>query len=209
MTKPRRAPPRNSVGVSRLSPNTSVDNRLTHASLLLGYLFDQGVDLQGRVINLTGAIDEDAFRVVDAALSTMEAESKSTVTVKINSPGGEVYQALAIVGRLRESKCNIVTVGYGAVMSAAVLVLACGNRRKMSRYAWFMHHEMSYGIEDGRHSEIKAMVSQAEREQELWCQYMAEFTKKQAKFWNETGLTKDTYFTASELEKLGVVDEVF
>lgn len=201
--------PRKAVGVTRLNHNTSVDNRLTHASLLLGYLFDYGVDFQRRVINLTGEINEEMFNLIDAALSEMEAESKSTITVKINSPGGEVYQAMAIVGRLRQSKCNIVTVGYGTVMSAATLVLACGDKRKISQYSFFMHHEMGYELGETRHSEAKAYVAQADKEEKVWAKWMSEFTKKTQDFWLKNGSGVDAYFSAEQLLDLGVVDELF
>jgi ATP-dependent Clp protease protease subunit len=177
--------------------------------MLLGYLFDHGVDFQRRVINLTGEINEDMFKLLDAALAEMEAGSKSSVTIKINSPGGEVYQAMAIVGRLRESKCNIVTMGYGAVMSAATLILACGDKRKISKYSWFMNHEMGYELGETRHSQAKAYVAQADKEEKTWVQWMAEFTKKSAKFWLDNGVGIDAYFSAEQLVDLGVVDELF
>lgn len=195
--------------VAKLSSNTSVDNRLTRASMLLEYLFEDGVDFQRRTINLTGEIDEDMFKLVDAALSEMEAGSKSSVTIKINSPGGETYQAMAIVGRMRQSKCHIVTMGYGAVMSAATLILACGDKRKISKYSWFMNHETGYELGETRHSEAKAFVTQAEREEKLWAQWMSEFTTKNAKFWFDNGIGIDAYFTADQLVELGVVDELF
>lgn len=205
----RRPRPLKIDGVSRLNPNTSVDNRLTHASLLLGYLFDYGVDFKRRVINLTGEIDEDTFNLIDAAMSQMEAESRSAITIKVNSPGGDVLQAMAVVGRIRESKCKIVTVGYGSVMSAATLILACGDKRRVSRFSWFMNHEAWYELGAKRHSEAKAFVTQAEREEKIWAQWMAEFTKKPAKYWQSCGIGSDAYFTAEQLVELGVVDEVF
>lgn len=208
MSRIKRPPLRNG-GVTKLNPNTSVDNRLTHASMLLGYLFDYGVDFQRRIINLTGEIDKDMFNLLDAALTEMEAGSKSTITVKINSPGGEVYQAMAIVGRLRESKCNIITIGYGAVMSAATLILACGNKRKISTYSWFMHHESGYDLGETSHSQAKAYVAQADKEEKSWAQWMAEFTSKPIDFWLKNGIGTDVYFSAQQLLKLGVVDELF
>lgn len=196
------------IGVSKLSSNTKLEDRLTHASLLLGYLFDYGVDFQRRVIKITGDIDQETFNLVDAALTEMEAESRAAVTVKIDSPGGEVYQAMAIVGRLKESKCQIITKGYGAVMSAATLILACGDKRQMSKHAWFMHHEASYGL-DGKHSEAKAVVAQVEREEKQWAEWMAEFSKKPKEYWLKNGVGIDSYFTAEDLLKMGVIDELF
>lgn len=197
------------AGVTKLSPNTSIDNRLTQASLLLSYLFEYGVDFKGRVINLTGDIDESMYRLVDAALTELESDSKASVTIKINSLGGEVYQAMAIVGRMRESKCHIVTKGYGSIMSAATLMLAAGDKRKISKYSWFMSHESSYDLGETRHSQAKAAIQQAEKEEKIWAKWMAEFTSKTADFWIKQGIGIDAYFTAEDLLKAGVVDELF
>ena len=92
--------------------------------LRLGYHFEEGVNFRDRVILIDDEITESSFALFDAALSEMERDSKRTVTIRINSPGGSVYDALAIIGRLTSSSCHIVTEGYGHVMSAATLLLA-------------------------------------------------------------------------------------
>lgn len=191
-----------------VSERTSVDNKLTAASLHLNYAFEYGVDFKNRVITLTGEIVHGWFDVVDVALTQMERDSKATVTIKINSPGGETYEAMAVVGRLTSSKCHIVTEGYGHVMSAATLILACGSKRRMSKYAYFMWHEAGYDPGYDRVSTHKATQKQIEREEKLWCQTMAEFSKKNEKFWKETGTHVDAYFNADQLLKYGAIDEV-
>lgn len=194
--------------------STIVHGRLTESKvsqlgLHLEYLFEYGVDFKNRCITLTGDIEAPWFDVIDAALSEMESTSKRAITLRIKSEGGELPEALAIVGRLRNSKCQIVTEGYGVILSAATLILACGGRRKISKYASFMHHESSYELPDNRHTNQKAAVKQAEKEEKLWALWMADFTKKDKKFWYETGQNIDVYFTPDQLLKQGVVDEIF
>jgi len=142
-------------------------------------------------------------------MNRMELESKNkTVTIKINSPGGDTYEAMAVVGRLRSSSCRIVTEGYGHIMSAATLILACGDKRKMSEFAYFMWHEAGYGLDGDRVSTHKATLKQVEREEKLWCDTMAKFSNKTSKFWEKTGKHIDVYYDAHELIELGVIDEV-
>lgn len=205
MQRLKRSPRR---AVSKLGPNVSTEDRLTHASLLLGYLFEDGVDFQRRAIRLTGDVDTEMFEKLDAAMTEMEAESKKAITIKIDSYGGDVYQAMAIVGRIRESKCQIVTKGYGPIMSAATLILAAGDKRYVSRHSWLMHHEASYET-GGRHSEIKALVIQSDREERQWSEWMAEFSNQSAEFWLKTGTNTDAYFSAEQLLKYGVIDGIF
>lgn len=208
MKTPKNNSPKSTRNFLTLSQKSNVDSKLTQAALLLEYSFGYKVDFKNRIILISGDIDQEAFEVVEAALTEMESQSRSTVTVKINSPGGEVYHALAIIGRLKESKCKIVTKGYGHIMSAATMILAAGDERMISRFSFFMHHESSYGVE-GKHSEIKNEVGQMEKEEQCWAQWMEEFTKKPKKFWLSTGVGKNSYFSPEELIELGVADEIF
>lgn len=204
--KTKKKPKRNNYIASETKAN--IDSKVAQASLLLDYSFGYKVDFKNRIITISGDIDSDAFEIIDAGLTEMESQSKKTVTIKINSGGGDTYQAGAIVGRLRESKCKIVTKGYGHIMSAATLILASGQERLCSKYALFMHHESSYGME-GRHSDAKDFIQQMEKEDDLWSAWMESFTKKPAAYWKKTGVRKDAYFTAEDLLELGVVDELF
>lgn len=200
--------------MSKLKPlrntlnQSNTDTKLSRIAIHYEYLFEWGVNFKDRVIVISDEIDSSTFDVVEAALTEMENESRKSVTVKINSPGGSVYDALAIVGRLRASQCQIVCEGYGCIMSAATLILASGDKRKVSEYAWFLHHEASYGAE-GRHSQMKNLVAQTEREEKQWAIAMASFTQMDEKFWATKGVHVDAYFTAQELLEMGVVDEVF
>jgi ATP-dependent Clp protease protease subunit len=186
---------------------TNIDSKLTHASIILEYAFVYGVNFKERTIRLTGSIDNEHFQLVDAALTELESQSRKSITVVINSPGGDIYEALAIIGRLKRSSCHIVTEGYGQIMSAATLILAAGDRRKVSQYAFFMHHEASYQVE-GRHSEIKHQIKQTDKEEDKWAEWMATFTKKDKAFWKKTGIGLDAYITVDELLEFGVVDEI-
>lgn len=187
--------------------NVSPDLRLATATLHLDCIFDRGVNFKERIITVTNDIEYPLFDIVDAALTEMESESRKAVTIKIHSLGGYVYESLAIVGRLKKSKCKIITEGYGTVMSAATLILACGDERRFSKFGWFMHHESKYEF-GGRHSEMKDIVEQGEREEQQWAYWMSKFSNKSEKFWATEGVRKDKYFLAEELLKLGVIDEI-
>jgi len=176
--------------------------------LRLEYLFEQGVNFVDRVIQINEEIGEDSFSFIDAALSELERSSKKTITIRINSPGGSVYDSLAIIGRIHSSKCRIVTEGYGHVMSAATLLLAAGRKRRMSRYCVFMVHQMSYYI-GGSHAETKEEVDQVEKQERQWCKWMSELSNKDAEFWYEQTYKKNFYLTPAKCLEYGIIDEIF
>lgn len=183
------------------------DKSFDAEKLRLEYSFDHGVNFRDRVIQITGPIGDAIFDHIDAALSELERQNKKSITIRINSPGGSVYDALAIVGRLTASPCRIITEGYGHVMSAAVLVLACGDKRRMSKFSWFMHHKSSYMV-GGSHDDVVEEVQQMEREERFWARWMQEFSSQDAKFWLSSVRKKNFYATAEECLKLGVIDEL-
>jgi ATP-dependent protease ClpP protease subunit len=190
-----------------MAENTK-NNKLKDTDDLV-FMLDHGVDVKNRIIQLVGEAGSDFnFEFVDSAMTSLEARSRAGITVRIFSLGGAVYDALAIVGRLRASKCKITTEGYGGIMSAATLILASGNYRRLSEFSVFMHHESSYGV-GGRHSQIKEEIQQAEREEELWAQWMARFSTKSADWWYNQGKHRNLYMTPEMVAAVGVIDEVF
>jgi ATP-dependent protease ClpP protease subunit len=193
-----------SIFETKSTSEVAITRQTLHIELALEY----GINLQERTITLTGEIGEPQFHIVNFALTEMERSSKKKVTIIVHSEGGSVYEALAIIGRLKASSVSkIITRGFGQVMSAATMILACGDERQISKFAYFMHHESSYGVE-GRHSSIKDVTEQVEREENDWAKWMEEFTKKSKKFWKESGCRKDAFFNAAQLVKLGVADEI-
>jgi ATP-dependent Clp protease protease subunit len=175
----------------------------------LEYSFEKGINFKDRIIQITGSIKErESFDYLDAALCEMERDSKKTVTLRINSPGGSVYEALAMVGRIENSKCHVTTECYGHAMSAAGLLLASGSKRRMSSRAWFMHHEISSGL-SGSLTEMQEELAQLQREQNAWASAMADFSEQSEDFWMKAARKSDFYLSAEECLSLGVVDELF
>lgn len=188
---------------------TTADHELSRVQFNLSCAFEYGVNFSERVISITDEIDEGWYHIVDQALTHMESISKSTITIRINSPGGDTYAAMGIVGRMLKSSAYVVTEGYGHIMSAATLILAAGKSRKIHKWCRFMHHEASYALDGQKHSEHKHTVNQIEQEEMMWADAMAEMSEMSADFWKEEGIGLDAYFTAEQLLEYGVVDEVF
>lgn len=183
------------------------EQKRSERETVLHHAFEHGVNFQLRTILINGAIDESTFMLVDAALTQMEADSKKGVIIKINSPGGGVYDALAIVGRICASPRHITTEGYGQIMSAACLVLACGDKRKISKYAWFMHHEGSLEV-SGKVSELEHHIKQEKKEELAWADCMAQFSNRSCDFWLRKGKGLDFYISANECLEFKIVDEI-
>ena len=191
--------------MSQKNKHTDVDKE----SLRLEYCFEKGLNFKDRIIQITGNIEERvSFDYLDAALTEMERGCKKAITIKINSPGGSVYEALAMVDRIKDSKCQIITKCYGHAMSAASLILAAGDKRLMGSRAWVMHHEFTYNT-GGSHTENKETIFQVDKELSAWAESLAEFTNQPKDFWLAAAHKHDFYLDALECLELGLVDELF
>jgi ATP-dependent Clp protease protease subunit len=190
--------------IDKMKSNLALEKK----ALQLNYSFEWGVDIANRIIRISGDIDTGYFDFLDAALTELESESKGAITIRINCPGGSVYEALAMVGRIESCKRQIITEGYGHIMSAATLLLASGDKRKMSKRAHFMHHETYLGLE-GKQSELEVEIRQLRAESDSWADAMEEMTGTDRNFWANTGVGTNAYFSPEECLELGIVDEIF
>jgi ATP-dependent Clp protease, protease subunit len=180
-----------------------------YLAFLLDTLFNQGVNLEARVITVEGDIDDGYFSYLDGAMSALElTDTEAPITIRLFTPGGSVHAGWAMVARIESSPCDVIVEGFGAVMSMGTVILAAGDKRRISRHASFMYHCSSYGIAD-KHSQVKHYVKQAEKEELHVARYMSERSKKPVAFWKKLGADVDAYLTPEELLEIGIIDEIF
>jgi ATP-dependent Clp protease protease subunit len=161
---------------------------------------------------LSGEIDNETIGEVIKWLiyENLGSSQNKILTLYINSTGGDLYEAFALIDVMRNSKCQIRTVGVGAVMSAAFLIFASGSKgeRFAGQNTSFMCHQFTSGSEDKYH-DLKATM----RENDLCNTRMIQILK------DSTGLVpskikskllpaSDVYLTADEVVELGVADHI-
>jgi ATP-dependent protease ClpP protease subunit len=101
-------------------------------------------DTADNVINIYDAIGYDYWtggvtaNSISAALSQMG--STTDVIVNINSPGGDVFEGLAIYNILRQHKGTVTVRVLGLAASAASYIALAGDRVEIARAGFFMIH---------------------------------------------------------------------
>lgn len=123
--------------------------------------------------------------------------------------GGDPFAALAYAARMRElRKCRVtVTVkAYGLIASSAVLILASGSVRYMTKEAWVMVHETTEKIK-GTTSHVSKEAEQMRRMEKQWSELLASTTKANAAYWSSIH-DETTYLNAEECLELGLIDEI-
>jgi ATP-dependent Clp protease protease subunit len=74
------------------------------------------------------------------------AKGVKTINVRINSPGGNVFDATAIFNTLRNHGAKIVTHIEGAALSAASLIAMAGDQIIMAANGYLMIHDPSASV---------------------------------------------------------------
>lgn len=98
-----------------------------------------------------GKFDEEAQEyTIDSALFAREMfmlkDQGYDITVRINGPGGNVWEGMMILDAVRETSADTHAVGLAASMSG--LILQAGKKRKMNDYASIMIHAGSGGNDE-------------------------------------------------------------
>ena len=103
--------------------------------------------LKTRQILLSGEINKELADKIVRQLLILEADdSKKTIYMYIDSPGGDVDAGFAIFDMIRFIKAPVVLVGMGLIASAATLVLLAvskENRVGLPNSRYLIHQPMS------------------------------------------------------------------
>lgn len=159
-----------------------------------------------RKIYLIGEISDASYKRFSIQLAAREAESIKSIELELMSEGGDPIAALAFAGRIRTSKCEIKITAYGQVASAAVLILAAGDYRRMQASCWLMMHEDSAGIE-GKVSDLELATAHLRRLEDQWAKLLEQYTGTPKSVWTNLHAT-ETYLSAGQCKDLRIVDEV-
>lgn len=120
--------------------------------------------LDNSIFFLSGEITEDNITDCIKWLVYENLENKEKVlTLYINSSGGDLYQAFALIDIMRNSKHTVRTIAIGSVMSAAFLIFVSGTKgeRYLAQNTGVMCHQFSSGTEAKFH-DIKAEMKENE-----------------------------------------------
>jgi ATP-dependent Clp protease protease subunit len=187
---------------------TDNENTLNLIDLKTKFIIQHHVDIDVREMWIEGRIDNKSFIKFDKHLRLLETFNEEEVTVYINSMGGSVYSMFAFIDRIKSSTMKVHMIGTGVVASAAVLILAAGFTRKVTRYTSLMHHGASFELDNGKihtqDNEIKHIKDLEVRA----CKFLASVTNKPYNFWTATGKHLDHYFDADTALEYGLVDEI-
>ncbi|MFD6357936.1 head maturation protease, ClpP-related [Nocardia tengchongensis] len=156
------------------------------------YLFDE-------IDSYWGVSAEDFARELDA----IDADE---IMVKINSPGGNVYDGLAIMNALADHPAKIITSVEGLAASAASFIAMSGDERIIRPGAEMMIHN-AWTVAAGGAADLRAAADQCERTSASVASIYAERTGGDVADW-QAAMDAETWYSAQEAVDAGLADRV-
>ena len=165
--------------------------------------------LKDRIIFLGSDVNEATANIIVAQLLFLQAEDpKKDIYLYINSPGGSVYDALAIYDTMQHVKNDIQTFGIGVQASAAAFLLSSGAKGKRFALpnATVMIHQPSSGTR-GKVTDMEIDLQESLRIKHRLNEIMAKNTgQKVSKI--QLDMERDKWMDAKEAKEYGIVDAV-
>ena len=168
--------------------------------------------LENSVHFLTGDIEEENVLAAIKWITyeNIESSKHKQLTLYINSQGGDLYQAFALIDIMKSSRFPIRTIGIGSIMSAAFLIFVSGQRgnRYIAPNTGIMCHQYSDSSE-GKHHDLKAAMKEGEYCNERMMKILKTATELPvSKIKSKLLPASDVYLTAQEMLDLGAADYI-
>lgn len=165
--------------------------------------------LEDRIIFLGEEVNAHTANVIVAQLLHLANEDPNKdIHFYINSPGGSVYDGLAILDTMQFIKPDVATYGVGLQASFGAVLLAAGakGKRHMLPNSRVMMHQ-PHGGSKGQITDQEISLREGLALKELLIDEMAKNTgQKRDKVKND--MERDFWMSAKEAKKYGIVDEV-
>ncbi len=141
---------------------------------------------------------------VNAALA--ELGDVTEIHLHINSPGGEVWEGVAILNALRRHPATVTAVVDGLAASAASFIAAGCDRVVMARNTQMMIHD-AWGIGIGPAADMRDLADRLDKISDNIASIYAGKSGGQVGDWRSLMLA-ETWYDADEAVAAGLADEV-
>lgn len=151
--------------------------------------------------------DEIGFWGITAAdfVQALAAVPPGPMTLRINSPGGDAFDGIAIYNAVK-SRGNVSVVIDGIAASAASFIAMAGDKVTAGENTFMMIHRAS-GVTIGNSVDHRAMADVLDKlDGQIAGMYAAKASKPADGFLE--AMTAETYYTAQQAKDAGLVDEV-
>jgi ATP-dependent Clp protease protease subunit len=164
-----------------------------------------------RIVFLSTQVDDSSAYDVIRKLWYLESiDEKKPILLVINSPGGSVDSGFAIWDQIHLIKppVNTLVMGLAASMGSILSLAAKKGKRYATTYSRIMIHQpLIGGTIYGQATDLEIQAKEIIKTRELLVQIYVDKTGKDHKA-IEKALDRDTWMSAEEAKKFGLIDEI-
>ncbi|MFD5564522.1 head maturation protease, ClpP-related [Kitasatospora griseola] len=152
--------------------------------------------------------DEIGFWGVTAAdfVRDLAAVRASEIELHISSPGGEIFDGIAIANSLKSHPATVTTYVDSLAASIASVIALAGDRIVMAPNSQMMIHDGS-SLCVGNAADMREMADMLDRQSDNIASVYATKAGGTVEEWR-TRMTAETWYTAEEAVAAGLADEV-
>ncbi len=165
--------------------------------------------LNDRIVFLGEDVNPHTANLVVAQLLFLAHEDpKKDIKLYINSPGGSVYDGLAIIDTMNYIAPDVQTIGIGLQASMGAMLLSCGakGKRFILPNSRVMIHQPSSGTE-GKITDQEIALKEGIYLKKRLAEILAKNTGKSLEQ-VEKDMDRDNWMSAEEAKKYGIIDEI-
>ncbi len=165
--------------------------------------------LKDRIIMLGDEVNEQTANVVMAQMLFLEKEDpEADIHFYINSPGGSVYDGLAIYDVMQFVSCPVATTCFGKAASMGAVLLAGGEKgkRRILPNSRVMIHQVSSGFR-GTTADINVQAKETNFLMDKLMEILSDHTGKTTEQ-VRIDCDRDYWMSAEEALEYGIVDEI-
>ena len=164
--------------------------------------------LKDRIVFLGDEVNSATANLVVAQLLFLDSQDHADISFYINSPGGSVYDGLAILDTMKLIKSDVATYGIGLQASMSAILLASGTKGKryMLPHAKTMIHQPSAST-SGKVTDMEIDLKEGLALKDELVRIMTEATgQDEAKVRED--MERDYWMTPNEAKAYGIVDHI-
>ena len=153
--------------------------------------------------------DSEAYGYISAKglINKLKAlEDVQNITLRINSEGGDIFQAFAIYNYLKSCKANITVKIDGIAASAASIIAMAGDKILMPENSMLMLHNPSGGC-FGEADDMRALAEVLDKVKAMCVSVYGTRSMLNSEKISEI-MENESYLTAAECKELNLCDEV-
>lgn len=138
--------------------------------------------------------------------NSLTAIDAPEVIVHLNSPGGDIFDGLAIYQALKNHKASVTVVVDGLAASIASVIAMAADRLVMAPKATMMIHDgWTMGV--GNAAEMRKMADLLDKQSEIIASVYADRSGQPVDFWRDR-MREETWYNAQEALDAGLIDEI-